>query len=572
LRRFVRRNALGLGSASAILLALIAGLSAATLGLIEARRQFEIAEQRRLELADVVDFQRSMLEGIDAQAMGQGLIDGFRDQFRDGLARQASPTLTESDFRAVVSLANGPDLARQVLDEHVLARARDSIESDFSGRPGIQASLYESVHAVYDALGISAALPELATLILERRRHSAPEEPGVLLDDRYRLALARSGVGDFQGSLNDLETLLQDHARQSSPDRERMIDIQNQMAINLVELGRTEEARERSLATLNAAREQLGPNHDKTISVVGNLGYVEARSGNLPAALDAFLEQAELRRKYSGPDPSQLIRALINLGAAQGASGQLTAALAAHEEAEAFAVDHYGRRHPITLGVMHNRGSTLIQLDRFEEAAPLLEEAYRSRAETLGDQHPVTLRSQLTLGSLYNRIDRRDEALSLAEDVLEKRRSLLGEDHLDTLMAMEITSSILIDLGEHERALALLEQLVDRRSERLGATHRQTLNARFLHSLGLLESGRVEPAIERLEPLLSAYRETHAADSPPLLNTALALYRAYLAEGESERAASLRATALAVLDSSEPEALSGPLRSLHQTLEDLPEP
>jgi len=571
LRRFIRRNALGLGSASAVLLALIAGLTAATMGLVEARRQFEIAEQRRIELADVVGFQRSMLEGIDAQAMGLGLIEGYREQFRAGIARQAKPTLTEADFSAVISLASGPDLARQVLDDHVLTRARDSIEAEFSNRPGLQASLYESLHSVYEALGIESALPELAELILERRRQSEPEDSDVLLGDRYRLALAWASVGDFERSQNQLENLLMEYQRRSSPDHESMINITTQMAVNLVELGRTEEALERIHSSMAQAREWLGPDHEKTIQLIGNIGYVEARSGNLPAALEAFQEQADLRRRQPGNDPLELARALMNLGAALGATGQLDAALEAHEEAQSLLLERVGHRHPMTLSVMNNRASTLIQLDRIEEAARLFEETFRLRAESLGAQHPVTLRAQLNLGSVYNRIERRDEALRLAADVMDQRRALLGDDHLDTLMAMEITSSILIDLGEHERAGTTLERLVERRSERLGPTHPQTLTARLLESLNLLEGGKAEPAIEELEPLLKHYRETRTAEDGSLLHTALVLYRAYLAIGESERAATLRGKELALLDSANADELDGRLRPLWRALRELPE-
>jgi non-specific serine/threonine protein kinase/serine/threonine-protein kinase len=572
IRRFVRRHAIGLGSASAILLALIAGLTAATLGLVEARRQFEVAEQRRLELADVVGFQRSMLEGMDAQTMGIGLIEGFREQFRSGLARQANPTLTEADFNAVISLASGPDLARRVLDQHVLTRALESIETEFEGRPGLQASLYESVFSVYDSLGIKSSLPDLAMRILERRRQRLPETAGAVLDDRFRVAIALADVGEFERSQNQLEALLADRERRAAPDRERIIDIKSQMAINLVELGRTDEAQRRVRSTLAEAREWLGPDHNKTLQMIGNVGYVEARSGQLPAALEAFREQAELRRQRPEQNPLELTRALINLGAALGASGQLADALAAHEEAETLALREYGRRHPLTLGVMHNRGSTLTQLGRFEEAARVLEETYRLRAETMGNQHPVTLRTQLTLGSLYNRLERPDQDFELVSEVFEKRRSLLGEDHLDTLNALEIKASILIDRADHESASEALEQLVDRRSEQLGPTHPQSLSARFLTALNLLEGGRAEPAAALLESVLNDYRETEAADSYPRLNTAMALYRAYLALGEADRATALRGRELSLLDSADIGVADNRLESLRQTLTELPEP
>ena len=485
LRRFARRHALGLGSASAVLLALVAGLTAATLGMLEAQRQFHIAEQRQLELEDVARFQQSMLEGIDAQAMGVGLIDGFRGQFEAGLARQADPELDIQDFNAVISLTNGPDLARQVLNRHVLDRAGTSIEEDFAGRPALQASLYDSLFSVNHSLGISEGLPELAEVVIQRLQESGQDDRLTLIKARYRLGSAWFDVGDPERSLDILQPLVEQAGQiETGADADELnIRIRNQIAINLVELGRTREAAQSIQETLELARDRLGEDHEQTLKITGNLGYVLARSGKIEDALEYFRLEAAQWRLKPGDQRGQLASSLINVGAALGAMGRLDEALDAHEEALNLMLQLHGRRHPDTLRVMNNKASTLTQLDRIEEAKGIHEETLRLRRDIMGNQHPLTLRSQLNLGSIYNRLERREEALAMVTDVFEQRRAQFGSDHIDTLSALEIMATITMGLGRHDAAAELLEQLVQRRGATLGPDHRLTVHARRLQDM-----------------------------------------------------------------------------------------
>ncbi|TVQ30066.1 MAG: serine/threonine protein kinase [Wenzhouxiangella sp.] len=555
LRRFIRRHVIAVGSASAILLALVAGLTAATLGMLEAQRQYQIAEQRQQELEQVSRFQQSMLENVDAQAMGIGLIDGLREQFADGLARQIQPSATTADLDRVISLVSGTELARQMLDQHLLARAREAIERDFEGRPALQASLYQSLHGVYDSLGVNSERPALTATILDRLDEAGERDPLILLEARYRQATAWFDVGERERSVAALEGLVAEADAMAHDPEGLALRVRSQLAISLVETGATEQAMEHLTTALDMARSRYGEGNRLVIRILGNAGYVYARAGDLPAALAFFREEVDAIRALGEEAEADLASALLNLGAALGASRRLDESLDALEETVQLMQRLYGRRHPTSLRAMNNLAITLMQMGRAEEAMPLLKETLRLRAETLGAAHPETLRSQLNLGSLKNQIMDYDQAHVLVGEVVEKRRLLLGDTHLDTLQSEEIFAHILMDMGRHQEADVVISSVLAERERQLGDDHPQIQAARYIQSLNWLELGRAEESLPILEAQYKDSSDRLPADHPGRIDRALHYYRNLLALGESEKAEQVRAEALAILDQNEPETL-----------------
>ncbi|MCC5863938.1 MAG: serine/threonine protein kinase [Wenzhouxiangella sp.] len=562
--RFVQRHLIAVGSASAILLALIAGLTAATLGMLEAQRQFQIAEQRQQELEQVVRFQQSMLEGVDPQAMGIGLIDGLREQYQAGIERRPETATPLPELDLVVSQINGTELARRMLDQHLLSRARSSIEQDFAGQPAVQARLYTALYSVYEALGISKVLPELTEVLLERLSAAGESDPAVLVQARYWQALAWFDVGERERSLNALPTVVAD-AERLADDPDGLAELtRSSWGVSLVETGNTAEAIEQVQTALERARQRHGDRSSITTSVLGNLGYVHARSGDIPTASRFFREEVEAWRRLDEPD--NLASALLNLGASLGAMGELEEALEVQNESLALLQQLYGLRHPISLRAMNNRAATLVQLDRTEEALPELEQTLRLRAETLGAAHPETLRSQLNLGGLMNRIERGEEALAIVEEVVVQRRLLLGDSHLDTLQAKEVMAGILMGLERHDESNDLISLVVSERRNQLGDDHRLVEAALNIQARNLLLSGQAEASLPIAEQLFLSATSNWPPGHHVRVDRAFNYYQHLLAVGQSEQAAGVRLEELNVLDAADPDNLRGPLKPIHDRL------
>ncbi len=564
LRRFMRRNLLAVGSASAILLALVAGLTAATLGMLEAQRQFEIAEQHQQELAQVVGFQQSMLEGVDPQAMGIGLIEGLREQYDSSTARRPDTAPSLPDLELVVSQISGTELARRMLDQHVLARARETIERDFEGQPALQARLYTSLRSVYNALGISSVLPELTETLLERLAAAGESDAARIIEARYWQASAWFDVGERERSLAALETLTADAEQLEDDPAGLAVQMRGYWAVSLVETGNTEEAIRQITKALDLAEKSFGHDDEITVKLIGNAGYVHARARDLGSAQRYFAEEVAAWRRLN--NELQLGGSLLNLAASLGANDQFEEALRVQEETVDIMQRVHGLRHPNSLRAMNNKAITLMQLNRTDEALPLLEQTLNLRTETLGAAHPETLRSRLNLGGLLSRLEQHEEALALLEEVVEQRRLLLGHNHLDTLQAEEVLTGILMRMGRHDEADKVIARVLEQRIEQLGADHRHVDAARVHQVRNQMLGGQPEESLPAMEAIFLRSVDEWPPNHHVRVNRAYYLYHNLLAVGQAERAATLREDALGILDTDDPDALPGPLRAIHDQL------
>lgn len=219
MRKFIRRHALALGSASAVLLALLAGLTAATMGMFEAQRQFKIAEQRQLELEQVTRFQQSMLEN------------------------------------AIIS-----------------------VEREFAEQPALQAELYSAIHSVFSAINLPDRLPELAARILERRKLTEAPDSAAVIDAELNRAWAFYLVNQLERADELYSEVLQRLDRQR-PEHQRLViqTLGNQATVR-ADQGRLEEALALSRESVDLAREWLGPDDIGTIRTTNTAGFVHARA------------------------------------------------------------------------------------------------------------------------------------------------------------------------------------------------------------------------------------------------------------------------------------------------------
>ena len=142
MRKFAQRHRTGIVAASLIVLALVGGLALSVYGLLQARAQSTIAEQRSVQLEKVAAFQQSMLQEIDIEAMGIGLADGLRGQLAS-----ADPEDAQALDRGLAQ-ASTADVARGLIDHQILANAERAIDRDFAREPALAADLRESVARV----------------------------------------------------------------------------------------------------------------------------------------------------------------------------------------------------------------------------------------------------------------------------------------------------------------------------------------------------------------------------------------------------------------------------------------
>ncbi len=557
-RRFARRHALALGSASLITLALLVGLGAALFGMLEAQRQFELAQQRQTELVQVSAFQQSMLEGIDLQSMGSGLISALREQ-----------TDLTDDGEALLSQLRAPDLARGLVADHILEPAWDTIVAEFSGQPLLKADLLESLWQVHHAMGSIEPQVALARRVLELRTDHLEPTDRLRLRAQQHLGQALYANGQFDPAVELFEELVTQLAELDGEDyfRDR-ISAQTSLGNVLVDSRATSRATALADDTLEEARLRLDPLDEHYLDALAGRGYVRIRSGNIEGALHDYLALADGRGQILEAGDRRLIQARMNIGGILGALGRHDEALAMDQETLDLIERHLGRNHPHAHRIMNNIAAHLIHLDRLDEAVDLLEQTVQLRTESLGALHPDTLRTQLNLGSLSIRLNAFEQAERLIAKVLDERRRLLGYTHRDTLHAKELLADVLIKQGRADEALPLAEIAYRERRSQMGERHALTGVAANYLGQALLELDRPDDALPMITLSAEISRDSLTEDHRGRLRRHLTLYQVLGRLGECEKAGAVRDQHLTLLESSaadEAGSLAGLRDDLRQT-------
>lgn len=405
LGKFVRRHRAGVLATGVVVAALIGGLAGTTWGLLRATMARAETQKRTAELETVMEFQQSMLADIDMQLMGRDIRDALRSEI-EGVATGGELT----GLGEVIAQANMTNVARQVIDRNVLARAAGSITRKFGDQPLVEAALRQTIGDTYLELGLySQALPQMERALDLRRRLLGGDDPATL-----------TSVGNL-GRL-------------------------------LVRMGRSEEAERYYREALEGRRRVLGKDHPDTLTSINNMGYVLQARGKLREAEPFFREALEGRRSVLGADHQKTLTSMNNVGFVLKRLGRPEEAEAYYREALDRGRRALGSDDPHTLTWINNMGLLLQSTGRVEEAEPYYREALEGRSRVLGDEHPATLQSYSNMGYLLVLMGRLDEARAYLHRALDARRRVLGNDHPATLASIWAMGDLLLALGEPEEA------------------------------------------------------------------------------------------------------------------------
>jgi serine/threonine protein kinase/tetratricopeptide (TPR) repeat protein len=456
LRKFARRNRTLVGGALATLVVLVAGVAASTaFGLREASAR-RAAEQARRDTESVVDFQQSMLKGLDAPRMGQNLVSDLRSRFekalheRDGSAGGTKRALTEfeNNLRAI----NATDAALRVIDEDVLKRALAAAEARFAAQPPVQARLKHSIGSTYLGLGLMAqaeaalvaarglyerslgaeAMPtmdvvnDLANLYTATGRYDEAEPLLRAVVAARRRSLGENDLHTLQG-MNDLALMCMDAGKKDEAERlyrsclekqrrlygeetKETLTTMSNYAWLLIDEGRVTEAEPLAVRTLSIQRRVLGSENPETMNSVNNLAVLYKRAGRLAEAEALYLEGYEVSRRLLGDEHPDILPSMSNLGRLYLAQGKLPEAerLLAKAVATANRVmpkGFYGRGI-----ILQSYGETLVGMNRTREAEPFLLEAYAIVRPALGADDRGVVRCVESLVQIYERTGRPAEA------------------------------------------------------------------------------------------------------------------------------------------------------------------
>ncbi len=402
LRKAYRRNRKSFVSAGLLLLALIAGVVGTSLSLARALEAEALARARLTE---------SLLAQRDA-----------------ALARDESESVVRflSDMLAA---ANPSEIGREVRVREVLDVAAARIESEFAGRPLIEARLRDTLANTYEALGLPAeAQVEAKRALMLRKREQGEAHPHTLRSGMLD-AVIQSQLGHLAQSEELLNAVLAAQRAEQGDDAPDTLATRAHRAGVLTELGRWSEAELELREVLAAQTRSLGEADRRTLATRMHLARVLCHESRFDEAQPLYQATLEAQRRT------------------------------------------LGAQHPDTLATAHEFGVLMVREERFTDAAPLLEQTVREHTEVLGAEHPLTLTARVDLAEARVGLQRLDEARTELEQVIEIRRRVSGPQHPDTLAALGTLGLVERDEGQLEDAARLLGEALAAQREARGLDH-----------------------------------------------------------------------------------------------------
>ncbi len=496
-RKFVRRNRVQVFAASAVFLALSAGLGvslwqrneAISAKDAEAKQRVEAEEQRARaddraiaaqtaekaereradQLKKVSDFQSSMLRQIDTTKAGVDLMADVRERFAAALEKAGVPeaerTMRVNELRQELVRVNATDTAAAMIDRTILKPAIKTIDEQFKNDPKSDANLRQALAELYITIGLYDAAFPLQEMALEKRRRVLGEEHPDTLD-----------------SISNMGSLLQSQ-------------------------GKLVQAEPYFREALEKRRRVLGEEHPETLTAINNMGGLLEAQGKLDQAEPYFREALERRRRVLGEEHPNTLGSINNMGFLLEAQGKLDQAEPYWREALEKFRRVLGEEHPDTLTSVNNMGFLLQAQGKLDQAEPYFREALEKHRRVLGEEHPNTLISINQMGFLLQAQGKLDQAEPYYREALEKRRRVLGEEHPNTLSSINLMGLLLQAQGKLDEAEPYYQEAVEKSLRVQGAQHPLTLT--FTGNLGrvLHQQGKHQEAIDLLAPIEPAARK-----------------------------------------------------------------
>jgi serine/threonine-protein kinase len=549
LGKFVRRHAVGVATAAALLLALLAGLGGT---LWQARA----ASREAARALAVKDFLVGLFQESDpAQARGRNITADellARGVQRLDTALTRDPALQSELLgelgkihrelglfeRADSLLDRSARLARAAHGERsgayaarlndwatVLRRTGDLARAESLGRRALLLS-----RAAYgeDDLRVAESAMELANTLAARGevepaeslyraalaigvRRYGPDHLEIAPDLENLGALLHEGKGDFSGADSAYRAALAIFERHLDPDHPKVLNLRGNIAANLGEQGRLDEEETLARELVGRYRRIHPGGHPDLAWALHLLGDAVAGQGRLTEAESLETEALALRRRFFGDEHHETMYSVNNLAIVRYRAGRLAPAESSFREAHALFRKVLGADHPTTTTALNNLGAVLSEEGKYAEAEPVLKEALRLRRAKLGDsssEAAITLRN---LGVLLNRRRRPNEAERAFREALGIYRAKLPAGHFRTAEALAGLGGVLLSQGRAPEAEPLLREALTIRQQQLDDQDVRLAETRRDLGLALVALGRRADARPFLVEGCRVLAEAHPA-------------------------------------------------------------
>lgn len=518
LRKFVRRNRGPVLAAGVVFLSLIAGIAAASWGLVRAdrARQAEArqrwlaeaaaaaeAHQRRLaeaaaaseRAAKVAEAeQRGRAETALAKAAREAAIAKAVNDFLDNDLLQASTPLGQYE-RGLTPDAN-------LKLRTVLQRAAKRIDQRFAGQPEVEMRLRSTIGSALHSTGDDkGALAQFERAVPYFQKGLGPDDP-TTLEAMYSMAKVYSHLGQHDRAISLHEHIFERCKALHGLGHPKTSYSLNALAIEHLAVGQTRKAREFAEQAVDGFKRAFGPTHASTLASINNLAGVYQREGQLEKATALFEEVLATMQAKLGPAHPETLNTTRNLAIAYYNEERVDKAAALMETALRRYITAYGADHPTTQNTLDRLAWYYACLGRCDEAEALLKTDPGSQDRTPEMQQQFDARVRQHREGI--------KRVKPAADEFLQEQAAKGADHPDTLTARLAFAVALRQQKQTIGAAYQAKAVLDARERLLGADHPDTLACRFELAATRLQQRKFAEAAS----LLRDYRSARSKQSP----------------------------------------------------------
>ena len=486
MRKFIARHRFAVGSASAVLLALLGGLA---LALWQAR----VAQEHALHAG--AEAQRA--ERASGQARAQAARTRKVKEFMVSIFFAADPMRRDAD---------APQTVEQAFDV-ALERARTQLSSD----PVLQADVLDD----FGEIRANQGRFDEATTLFEQALAVAEEEYGpdhpAAAESLVNLAVVAEITGRIQEADRYIRRAVAILERDDGGDPIALATALTNLAAVQRTQGDHRAMHESSDRALRLYR-QWAPGDARMVPVLSNSALLASEAGQYSRAQALFGEVVPLIEREHGPESPALWPALTSLAHQEYQLGNIAQERALTARALALAQASFTGDHPWTASSLAQRGLQYVHGGETATGAALLNESiamyerlggrgaisplrYLSIAQSLAGDHDaalVSLDRALTLCEQAGQIDsqlcvvvRANHAMMLARTGQAERalqqteaaaRALPDNPalHSERGQIMEARAAALSALGRHDLALAEQDAVITLLREGFGDDHPET--------------------------------------------------------------------------------------------------
>jgi len=540
LRLFVRRHWLPSLAASVVLFSTLMALTASLWSLSQARAQQRVADQRSAQLERAVAFQQQMLQSVDVDAMGHAIT---ADQDRDGT-----------------------DLARDLLERHVVVHGLASLQRDFGDDPALGTELHQALAGVLVGIGrYPAAVTELQSVL--QALHEQNQPAAKIMSATIDLSDALYLQGNFAQARHGL-VQLEDKRHRVAEGHPLWLRAGIVQARLLLAEGEPQPALAHQLQLEQQWRQHLSADNEHMIALGLDIVRTQTRLSQREQALQRMQGlMPHLQASYGQADARTLAGAMTMADLLNTAT-EYERSLALAQQVRQARQSKLGRNHPLVLQAMALEGANRVRLAQDTPAwvatECFMDRLLQQQRQEFGADHPDTLQSMADLIRLLAKqgdAGKLDQAITLQRELLQVRMRVLGPQHPDTLFSWGGLANLLARTPRHAEARAAA--LTAMAGFKQVMPEHSTLSALWGVLARIEENaGNLQAARQAHATALGMRYQRRGLFDPHTTESASRLYRVLSKQGDAAEMASVRQRYLDPVVARDPAALNAAGKSV----------